>query len=83
MLVFFLDRDKAHMGSGDGFADCRRIGGIVLAALAGEAVGGDELRRHQFDGVAIATEQASPVVGAGAGFDADQARGICTISGNS
>ena len=75
MLVFFLDRDKAHVGSGDSFADGRGIGGIVLATLAGEAVGGDELRRHQFDGVAVAPEKPGPVVGAGAGFDADQARG--------
>ncbi len=75
LLVFFLDRNKAHVGAGDGFADGRGIGGIVLAAFAGEAVGGDELRRHQFDGVAVAPEQPGPVVGAGAGFDADQARG--------
>jgi len=73
LLVFFLDRDEAHMRSGNGFADGGRIRCVVLAALATHAVRGDELRGHQFDGVAVLTELSGPVVGARAGFDADQA----------
>ena len=61
-------------GPGDGFADGGGIGRIVLAALAAHAVGGDELGGHQFDGVAVLPEQPCPVVRAGAGFHADQAR---------
>ena len=70
---FFLDRHKAHVGPGDGFADGGGIGGVVLAALAAHAVGRDELGRHQPDGVAVVPEQPRPVVRAGAGFHADQA----------
>lgn len=47
---------------------------VVLASLARHAVRGDELGGDQFDGVAMLAEQAGPVVGAGAGFHADQAR---------
>ena len=32
---------------------------------------------HQLDGVAVGCEQASPVMGTRAGFDADDARGQC------
>ena len=72
--MFFLDRDEAHVGAGDGFADGGGIRRIVFAATAGHAVGRDELRRHQFDGVAVLPEQPCPVVRAGTGFHADQAR---------
>lgn len=37
-------------------------------------VRGDELGGDQFDAVAVLAEQSGPVVGAGAGFHADQAR---------
>ena len=73
LLVFFLDRDEAHLRPGDGFADGGSIRGVVLAALAAHAVGGDELGRHQLDGVAVLAEQSRPVVRAGAGFHADEA----------
>ena len=74
MLVFFLDRDEAHVRPPHGFADRGGVRGVVLAALAGQAVGADELRRHQLDGMAMLAELPRPVVRAGAGFHADQAR---------
>lgn len=73
LLVDVLDRDEAHVGPGDGFADGGGIGGVVLAALAAHPVRRHELRCHQLDGVAEAAELPCPVVGAGAGFHADQA----------
>ena len=51
--MFFLDGDKAHVRSGDGLSDGGGIRSVVLAAFATHAVGGDELRCHQFDGVAV------------------------------
>ena len=42
--------------------------------LAGHAIGRDELRRHQLDGVAVLPEQPRPVVCAGTGFHADYTR---------
>ena len=74
LLVFFLDRDKAHLGTGDGFTDGGGIRSIILAAATPHAVWGNELWRNQFDGVAVLTEQACPVMGAATGFHADQAR---------
>ncbi len=73
LLVFFLDRDEAHVRSGDGFANRGGVRRIILAALAGHAVGGDELRRHQLHAVAVLAEQPRPVVRARAGFHADEA----------
>jgi hypothetical protein len=73
LLVFFLDRDEAHVRPGDGFADGGGVRRVVLAALAAHAVGRDELGRHQLDGVAVLAEQPRPVVRAGAGFHADEA----------
>ena len=52
----------------------RGIGGFVLAAFAAHAVRRHELGGHQLDGVAVHSEEPGPVVGAGAGFDADGAR---------
>ena len=74
LLVFFLDRDKAHVRPGNRFANRSSIGRVVLAPLAAQPVGTDELRRHQFDGVAISAKQPRPVVGARAGFHANPAR---------
>lgn len=73
LLVDVLDRDEAHIGPGDGFADGGRVGRIVLAALAAHPVRCHELGGHQFDGVAEAAELPRPVVGAGAGFHANKA----------
>ena len=73
LLVDILDRDETHVRPGDRFANGGGIGRVVLAALAAHPVRGDELGGHQFDGVAEAAELPGPVVGAGAGFHADQA----------
>lgn len=56
---------------------CREhgISCVVLAMLAAQSVGGNEFGCHQFDGVAVLLKQPCPVMGAGAGFDADQAGG--------
>ena len=71
LLMLFLDRDEAHVGTRHGFADGGRIGCVVLAALAAHAIGTDELRCHELDGVAIPSKQPCPVVRAGAGFHTD------------
>ena len=46
---------------------------VVLAARAGEAVGGDELGGTKLDGVAVLAKLPCTVVGAGTGFHADEA----------
>ena len=74
LLVFFLHRDKAHVGSANGFTDGRRVGRIIFAAFAGEPVRSDELGGDQFDGMAVGAELSCPVMRAGAGFEADQTR---------
>ena len=38
------------------------IGGVVLASLAAHSVGGDELRSHQLDAVALLGKETGPVV---------------------
>jgi hypothetical protein len=60
--------------AGDGFADRGGVCRVVLAALAGHAVGRDELWRHQLDGVTVLAKLSRPVVCAGTRFHADQAR---------
>ena len=60
--MFFLDGDKAHVRSGDGFAEGGGILRVGLAAFATHAVGGDELRRHQVDCVAVHPKQTCLVV---------------------
>jgi hypothetical protein len=62
------------MGPGDGLTDSSSVSRVVLAALARQAVGGYELRRHQAHGVAELRKLACPVVSTGAGFHANQAR---------
>ena len=74
LLVLFLDRDKAHLGPGDGLSDGGSVRCVVFATLAGHAVRSHKFRRDQFDAVAVLSEQPRPVVGAGAGFHADQTR---------
>jgi hypothetical protein len=74
LLVGALEGHEAHLRAGDGFADSRRVGGVVLAALAREAIGGNELGGHQARGVAELVKFTRPVVCARAGFHADQAR---------
>ena len=74
LLVFFLDRNEAHVGAPHGFADRCRVRGIVLAALARHAVGRNKLGGHQAHGVAVLTKQPRPVVRTRAGFHADYAR---------
>lgn len=61
----FLDRDKAHVGPGDGLANSSSVRRVGLAALAAHAVGGDEPGRDQLDVVAVLTEQLCPVVHGG------------------
>ena len=64
--MFFFDGDKAHVRSGDGFANRGGVRRVVLAATASHAVGGDKLRRDQLDAVAVLSEQASmPMVHGG------------------
>src|SRR5471032_1654787 len=53
LLVFILDRHKAHVRSGDGFANRGGIGRIILAALAGKSVRRDELGGNQANGMAM------------------------------
>lgn len=72
LLIDILDRDEAHVGPGDRFADGGSVGRIVLAALAAHPVRRHKLGGHQFDGVAEATEFPCPVVRTGAGFHANQ-----------
>ena len=67
-----LDRDEAHPWPAHGPADGFGIVGVVLVAFD---VGFHELRGDQFDRVTHLGEDPRPVVGAGAGFHADQARG--------
>lgn len=64
-----VDRPQTGLDGGDG--GC--VGCIVLAALAREAVGDDELGHHQAHGVTEPSKLAHPMVGAGAGLHADQA----------
>src|SRR5476649_238728 len=71
LLRLGLRRDEAHRRAADRLADRRRVGGVVLVA---PDIGFDIARRDQTDRVAEPGEFACPVVRAGAGFHADQAR---------
>lgn len=64
-LAFILDWHETHVRAGDGFADGSSIDGIVLAALAGEAIQHDELGHDQPEGMAVLQEKPRPVVRAG------------------
>ena len=62
MLVFFFDRNEAHVGSSNRFADGGCIGSVVLATLAAHAIRGDELGGNEFDDVTIGAELSGPMV---------------------
>lgn len=81
LLVFFLDRHKAPVGSGDGFAEGGGIRCIIFAALAALAVEVNALGGDEPDGVAVLPEQSRPV---GVPEQALPIRpsGSCTINGN-
>jgi hypothetical protein len=74
LLFLGLHRHEAHVRPLHGLASSRGIGRVVLAALAREPVGGDELRCHQPHGMTVTNEQPRPVVRTGARFHADRAR---------
>ena len=74
LLFDGFDGHEAHVWAGDGFADGGGVGGVVLAAFAREAVGGNELGGHQAHAVAVLGKFTRPVVRARARFHADQAR---------
>src|SRR4030095_6698100 len=62
-----------HMGSASGFADSYSIVGIVLAALALQPVGLNQVRSDNARIQPQANEPACPVVRTGAGLHGDQA----------
>lgn len=68
-----LDVDKSHRRALQRFADCSRVGRVVLAAAPAHAVGHDELGCHQPHRVAELLEAARPVVRTRTGFHADGA----------
>ena len=70
-MVQRLDRNKAHVRSGDGFTDCCGIGGICLVPLH---IGLDVLRRDEPHQMSKAGEFACPVVGSRTGLQANNAR---------
>ncbi len=69
-----LDRNKAHVRSGDRFADGSGVGRVVLAAFARQAIGRNELGSHQANGMSKRLEQACPMMGARASLHANDAR---------
>lgn len=75
LLFDGLEGYEAHLGPGDGFTNRCCVCGVVLAAFARKAVGGDELGGHQAHSVAELLEFPGPVVCAGARFHTDEARG--------
>ena len=62
LLLDALGRNEAHVGAADGFTDRGRIGRVVLAGLARQPIGNDELGGHEPHRVAEAGKQARPVV---------------------
>jgi len=68
LLFDGFDGDEAHGGTADGFADGFGVVAVVLAALA---VRDDEARGDDAGGVADAAQSTRPMVGAAAGFHAD------------
>ena len=75
LLIQCFDRNKAHVGASNCFADGSGICCIVLASLAGESVRSHELGSHQAHSMSKGGKQSGPVVGAGAGFHTNQTRG--------
>ena len=73
LRILGFDGNETHVGSGHRFANGGGVIGVVLALLALEAVRRDELGCHQFGRMAQLDELPCPMVGAGAGFHADDA----------
>lgn len=73
LLLQALDGHKTHLGALHRLTDGGGICGIVLASLAREAVGHDELGGDQAHRVAMLDKQPGPVVCARAGPHADGA----------
>ena len=74
LLMFFLDRDKAHVRTRDGFADRRSICRVIFSAFTAHAIRHDELGSHQFHRVAMLAKQSRPVVRSRAGLHSDHTR---------
>ena len=74
LLALVLDRHEAHVRALNGLADGCGIGRVVLAAPPAQAIGNDEFRGDQPNGVAKGLELARPMMGARAGFHCDGAR---------
>ena len=73
LLLDALDRHEAHAGPRSCFAVRRRIGCIVLAGLAAQPIGGDEVRRDQLYLEAHRSQPPAPVVRSRAGLHRDDA----------
>ena len=69
MLLNGFDGNESHIRPTDSLTNGFGIIGIVLAALA---VRDNEFGIHQLDGMAEFADFSSPVLGRGAGFNADQ-----------
>jgi hypothetical protein len=68
-----LDRHESHARPRSRLADRGRIGCIVLAGLAAQAIGRDEVRCDQLHMQAHCLQPPSPVVRPGTGFHRHQA----------
>ena len=70
LLLDGFDGNEAHGGTADGFADGLGVVAVILAALA---VGDDKARGDDAGVVPEIAQSARPMVGAAAGFHADDA----------
>jgi len=71
--VFGFDGNKAHRRPAHRFANRSSIIGVILAAFALHAIGGNELRCHESGRMAQLDELACPVMGSRTSLHADQA----------
>jgi hypothetical protein len=74
LLLAALDRHEQHVRTGHGFADCSRVGRVVLGTAPSQPIRRNELRCHQAHGVAVGGKQPCPMMCTRAGFHADRAR---------